>query len=335
VDELRKWAAERAPELIARAEAEAVAVLRDALVEAAGVQRRPAPEPPRRPGRPVARSEPAPGSVSVPGELVWAYCVVPADAPPPGDLTGVDPESAVERLVVGPLAALVSRVPRSEFGPEPLRRNLNDLDWLARTARAHEAVLEHALACGPLVPLRLCTLYEDRDGVERMLESERELLTKALESVAGRQEWGVKLRVDPQRLAQQARDSSPEAAVMAAELEGTSEAAAYMLRRRLDRHVREVAGALAHDVAADVTARLEQLGCEFVTRPPQNRELSQHEGEMLLNAACFVDDAALARLHELAAQIEDAYEELGAQVDVSGPWPPYNFVAAGDVASLA
>ena len=126
--DLHAWAAERAPELLARAESEAVAILRDALVQAATTrQPQPKPEP-----KPVRRSEP------VAGELVWVYCVVPADARPPRGAAGVDPRFPVERVAAAGLAAFVSRVPVAEFGAEALRQNLNELDWLERVWRKGE-----------------------------------------------------------------------------------------------------------------------------------------------------------------------------------------------------
>jgi hypothetical protein len=336
--ELPGWAAERAPDLLARAEADAVAVLRDALVGAVLASRSHAATPERTPGQAPepAATEPEPVATEpVQGELLWAYCVVPADTQAPDELPGVDRRFHVERIAVGPLAALVSRVPAAEFGAAALRANLNQLDWLERVARAHEAVLEWVLQDTPVVPLRLCTVYSDTDGVRRMLEQERAVLTEALKVVVGRQEWAAKLLVDPERLRAHARASSSEAASMEADLDGLGEAAAYMLRRRLERHVREVAGGVADRVASDLLDRLEYSGIEFVTRPPQNRELSGHEGEMLLNAACLVDPAGLERLREQCAQLEAAHEAVGASVELTGPWPPYNFVLGADAATLA
>src|SRR5436190_210269 len=148
-----------------------MAILRDALVEAAMTrQRQPTvgTEPEPRPA-PRAEPRPAPKAEPVAGELVWVYCVVPADARPPR-VSGVDPRFPVERVEAAGLAAFVSRVPIAEFGADALRQNLNELDWLERVARAHEGVLDQVMPQTVLVPLRLCTLYEDVQGVRRMLE---------------------------------------------------------------------------------------------------------------------------------------------------------------------
>jgi Gas vesicle synthesis protein GvpL/GvpF len=332
-DELARWAARRAPQLLARAEAEAMALMRDALLASAlGERERQADV--AALGAAAAEPEPAPE----PGELLWAYCVLRAgDSPPqPSALAGVAASGPVERVEAGGLAALVSRVPRAQFGAEPLRRNLNDLGWLERVARTHERVLEQVLATATIVPLRLCTLYETEESVRRMLEREGDALGEALAALAGRQEWGVKVIVEPERLAAEARARSHSAPALEEELEARGGGGgAYMLRRRLERHVRELADALAREVAEQVHARLQDWALDAVSRPPQNRDLSGHEGEMLLNAAYLVEAERVGELRELVEELEARYRELGARIELSGPWPPYNFVPGGGAAAIA
>jgi hypothetical protein len=319
-DELARWAEARAPELLARAEAEAVSTLRRALVEAAlgrapapaGAQDEPTPSATAR----VPESAPSRSGRARSGDALWAYCVLRAGAPLPPD--------ELQRVEHRDLVALVSRVPLAEFGEEPLRRNLNDLEWLERVARAHQGVLERALAAATIVPLRLCTIFEDEEGVRRMIEREHAGLVDALERLEGRQEWGVKLIVDRSALDQAARARIPEAAAKTET--GGGSGGAYMLRRRLERQVREAADRLADELTEDVHARLQDWASDAVLNPPQNRELSGHEGEMLLNGAYLVEDERVEALRELVAELEERHRELGARLELTGPWPPYNFV---------
>jgi hypothetical protein len=323
-DELARWAAGRAPELLARAEAEAVAVLRDALV-AAALPRRPHTTAPAR-----QREEPTP----LRGDALWTYCVLRAGAPPPTELEGVE-QGPVERVEAGELAALVSRVPLADFGEEPLRRNLNDLPWLERVARAHEEVLERALQTTTIAPLRLCTIYESEAGVRAMLERESASFLELLERLEGRQEWGVKLLLDAARLTDEARARSPEADTLEAQLAESSEGGAYMLRRRLERHLSEVADSLAAEVARHVHARVQDWAVDAVTRPAQNRDLSGHEGEMVLNGAYLIEADRVEGLRELVGELESHHRALGARIELTGPWPPYNFVPSGGAGALA
>ncbi len=237
----------------------------------------------------------------------------------------------VERLEGEELAALVSRVPLGEFGEDALRQNLNDLDWLERVARAHESVLERALESGTIVPLRICTIFADEQGLARMLAERGSALDTALNALEGRQEWGVKLLVDRAALEAAARERAPDA--IDDEREGARGAGgAYMLRRRQERRLREEADRLAGSLAEDVHARLQDWAADAVVNPPQNPELSGHEGDMLLNAAYLVEAAKVERFHELVAELRERHRELGARLELTGPWPPYNFVPRPDTA---
>jgi Gas vesicle synthesis protein GvpL/GvpF len=321
-DDLGRWVAERAPAVLAQAEAEAVAVLRDALVTAATVRSKQA--------ETVAHAATARSSEK--GDLLWAYCVVRASDDVPSDLIGIE-SATVERQVSAGLAALVSRVPRAQFGAEPLQRHLNEIAWLERVARAHEGVLDRVLGSVTIVPLRMCTLYENSDSVLRMLERERRPLLEALEMLDGRHEWGVKVLVAPEQLMQAAWTRNTQ--VLEEELDVSGEGGAYMARRRVERQVRELADALATEIAGQVHACLQDWAIDAVRRPPQNRELSGHEGQMLLNAAYLIEAERIDELRQLIAELESRHRKLGARIELTGPWPPYNFVPGGEPASLA
>jgi hypothetical protein len=239
---------------------------------------------------------------------------------------GVDPAHPVHLVRAGGLAAIVSRVPLDEFAAEPLRDNLNDLPWLERVARAHEGVLERALATATCVPLRLCTIYESEETLRATLDRERASFTDALAQLDGREEWSVKLLVDPDALHAAARELTGE---VEEDGPGQTEGGAYMLRRRNDRRLRERAGELANQAAEEVHARLAGAAVDALTRPAQNRELSGHEGEMVLNGAYLVAADRVEELHALVEALQEEHAALGVRLELGGPFPPYNFVPGG------
>jgi hypothetical protein len=330
-DELERWARDRLPELVARAEEQAVAELARALVRAAA-EPAPARSAPRPHTPPKRSPEPEPSEAA---SGLWVYCVARDDVELPSDATPVHPAGGLARVVHDGLAALVSPVPMAEFGRDALTRNLNELDWLEQVARRHEAVLEDALGGATIVPLRLCTIYRDADGVRRMLEEERQLLDSALERLDGREEWGVKLLVDPDALQAAARARNADANELEHQLEGSTEGEAYMLRRRLERELREEAYRLGAELAEDVHARIQDWADAAVLNSPQNRELSHHEGEMVLNGAYLVASAKVGRLRELVQQLAERHRDLGVRIELTGPWPPYNFVSGSSPAEPA
>jgi len=250
-------------------------------------------------------------------ELLWAYGVVAAGAAPPADLVGVA-GGKVAPVAAANLIALAGPVPRADFAADPLRDHLNELPWLERVAREHEAVLEKVLERATVVPLRICTLFEDAAGLCRMLAREHDALAGALRRLEGRQEWGVKVLVDPARLTGGAEEVHAEGG------------AAYLARRRNERAAREEARAMAAALADQVDGALRELAVDAVRLRAQNRELSGHAGDMVLNAAYLIGDPA-----ELRARVEELRARHRADIELTGPWPPYNFVTSATEAQPA
>src|SRR3954447_14984920 len=174
--------------------------------------------------RPCPRRDTAMAATDARASAWWFYCIVGADRELPGDLAGVstaDPPALIEE---GNVAAVASRVPLDEFGEAPLRANLNDLAWLERTVRAHEAVLDAMLPGGALVPMRVCTIYSDEAQVREMLDARGALFDHVLAGLAGKAEWGMKVVADRAQLEAHARRETGADA----EAAGKSEAGAYL-----------------------------------------------------------------------------------------------------------
>jgi hypothetical protein len=253
-------------------------------------------------------------------ELLWTYGVVATGAALPADLVGVAGGTVAPVAAEG-LTALTTAVPRADFDVEPLRDHLNDLPWLERIAREHEAVLEEVLGATTVVPLRLCTIFEDAAGVQRMLEREHDAFLEALGRLEGRQEWGVKVLLD--------RDRSAPASDEATQEDGL----AYLARRRQQLAAREEARGVTAQLVDQVDGALRVVAVDAVRLPAQNRELSGHSGDMVLNAAYLVCDPA--ELRACAELLQQRYEAQGVRIELTGPWPPYNFVSSGAEAQLA
>jgi hypothetical protein len=253
----------------------------------------------------------------------YVYGVVPADARAPADLVGVDPTAAVERVEEAGLAALVSEVPLAEFDEDALRENLNDVAWLEEKARAHERVLEATLAETVVVPLRLCTVFTGEDQVRAMLAREREVLDDALERLGGRAEWGVKVYADRGALEREALRRSGD------EDEGRDEVSAgtaYMNRRRREARAREEIEEIADEWGRRIHGRLAAIATEALLNPLQRPELSGHEGEMFLNGVYLVADAEAAAFRGAVGTLTEKFDRLGVELELTGPWPAYNFV---------
>ncbi|HWE10399.1 MAG TPA: GvpL/GvpF family gas vesicle protein [Solirubrobacteraceae bacterium] len=267
-----------------------------------------------RPG-PAASDDPAPAS----GELAcYVYCVVGQEHDAvPENLAGIDPDHHVFALEQGDLAAIVSRVPLAEFGEQPLREHLSDMSWLEKTARRHEHVLDELARGGTPIPMRLCSIYRDETGVRTMLDRESDALRDALAHLHGKAEWGVKAFAD--------LDTVESAPAESSEL-GSGHGAAYMHGRLTERRRREEARARVDEGCDAMHAALCTIAVEGVTSAPQRPEVSGRDEPMVFNASYLVADQDMDAFHGELDRLRGELAPLGVELDVTGPWPPYNFV---------
>jgi hypothetical protein len=252
----------------------------------------------------------------------YVYGVVAADAAPPA-LSGVS--GGVELVAAGSVAALVSRVDLAEFGEEPIRTRLEDPAWLERTARAHEEVLEEALAAGPVVPFRLLTVYADDADLRRFLVEHGSGLRAVLDRVRGKVELGVKAFVDREALDRAIARSSAAVAELDAEAAAAGAGRAYLLKQRRARLAQDESARVLASFSAGAHARLAAAAADAVANAVQPRELSGRSEQMILNGAYLVapGDAGIA---SVVQEVQAEGAELGVAVELTGPWPPYNFV---------
>lgn len=238
-----------------------------------------------------------------------------------GIVEGAARVDGIELVRHGDLAAVVSRVDLAEFGGEALRERLNDRAWLEDTALRHADVLQRVAASDPVVPLRFGTIYDERSDVVGLLETRGDDFRAALEHVRDRVELGVKVWIDRGRFEHSLADGAPEN-----EMSGGR---AYMLRKQNEQRAAAESAERLAQLAQGLHAQLSALAVDAVANRPQPRELTGRDETMLLNAAYLVPRGD-TRLEAGVAGLQAAYAELGVEFEVTGPWPPHNFVDRGD-----
>jgi hypothetical protein len=241
-------------------------------------------------------------------EAIYVYAIAPVKSPAlPAELVGVSGEK-VEAIRHENLVAYASRVPLDEFGESPLRRNLEDLDWLERTARAHDAVVAKAFETSVIVPVRLATIFNDVSNLRNMLEQERDKILALLERLRGQREWGVKGFIGEAQ-----NDSRSQIRT------GTE----YLQRRRNALNAQQAATEIARVQAERVHAVLHGIATASRLRPCQDSGLSSSSRPMILNATYLVADDRIGSFKETVGEMTSP----GLVLELTGPWAPYSFAA--------
>lgn len=251
---------------------------------------------------------------------IWMYAVTD------GTLVGHETEGTsgvageqVRTVQEGGLTAVAGTVPLDDFGEAALARNLEDLDWLERVARAHDSVVAGVARHVSVVPLRLATVCLDDERVRALLTEHREQFSSALALVTGRTEWGVKAFADRKALTAAVAEAQTEGA-------GSGTGTAYLLRRRAQLAAQESVERDAAARAAEIHERLLRVSAAGRRGAPTDPALSGSHEWMLLNGTYLVDDD---RTDEFRSEVEElASMYTGIRLETSGPWPPYSFAGA-------
>ncbi|MEZ7004362.1 GvpL/GvpF family gas vesicle protein [Streptomyces sp. AD55] len=215
------------------------------------------------------------------------------------------------------LVAVVSHVPEADFSEEALRAHLEDIDWLAGTARAHQQVVDALTAVTTPLPLRLATVFRDDSAVRVMMERREEDFLRGLDRLAGRVEWGVKVYVDvPEEPAEPEEPAARPAS-------GRD----YLRRRRRETRAHEDLWSRAEEFATGLHASLSARADDARLHAPQNPALSGAAGRNVLNAAYLVRRDASEEFVERVDRTKD--DVPGLRVELTGPWAAYSFAGEG------
>jgi hypothetical protein len=229
------------------------------------------------------------------------------------DLAGAGIGEGDPRLVVaGGLQAVVSDVPREEFEALSLDDRLEDLGWLAATARAHHHVVDTVGGRRTIAPLSLATVYFDDDRVRGLLADGAAAFTAVLDRLDGRAEWGVKVSMRPGG----ERGETPA--------ERPKTGAEYLRARRQALREGDQAVSRAEADAEELDEAVRRLAVAARRHRPQEQSLTGRPERMVLNGAYLVDGSASEALTSLVASWAD---HPRVRVELTGPWVPYSFAA--------
>jgi len=186
-------------------------------------------------------------------------------------------------------------------------------------------VLECVLEEASVVPCRFCTVYRSEGELRRFLSERRETLQAALDRVRGKVEVGVKAFIDRDRFTAGRAKQNDEIRQLETNVSTAEAGRAYLERRRLEQLVASELERFRGEAADRIHSRLLPASADGLALPLQAPELSGCEEEMVFNGAYLVT-ADRAAFEEALASLARDIRDDGVDLELTGPWPAYNFV---------
>ena len=235
---------------------------------------------------------------------LYLYGITTAEGSPPVQTVGVAGGS-VERVVEGPVAAIVTRVSVSKIRPE--RSNL----------AAHNQILRDLADCQPVLPVAFGTIVDDEEGLRCVIRRNRATLIDKLRLLQGKVEMVLKVYWDTPNIFEYFVTTHKELKRMRDRLFGggrkpsrsqsieVGEVFASLLQQARERHTDRVTKALSH-YCVDI------------------QSIDVGEEKLIMKLACLLEKDGVK-------QWEEGVEEAARLFDnnycfkYANPSVPYNF----------
>jgi hypothetical protein len=247
--------------------------------------------------------------------VVHAYGLVASDASValPRGIGG----APVEVMRVDGFAAVVSELDAGAYGPEVWRAHAEDPRWLEPVAREHHEVLQEVVGQADVLPLRLPGIHRTRPALAEVLKEQGPALAEALSAVRGHVELGGQVFLVDSRAGAETH-------------ERPRSGREYLARRSAEATDREQSRLRRQAKVLDVHETLAHGSTRATVNPAQDPALSGRDEPMLLNAAYLVPRYDLDGFIALAERVQKDLAPHGMRLEVTGPWPPYNFADLSD-----
>ena len=225
----------------------------------------------------------------------------------------------------GGLYAVTSKVSEDEFSEVNLKKNLADLEWIKEKASMHEEMIEEVMKDACVIPFKLGTIFNTEDNLRAMLDEHAQDFKANLRRLEGKEEWGVKIYCDIERLKGSILKEEAEILKLDKEINSTSSGKAYFLKKKKEELVKDALTKRINEYGQKSFEILKGLSIEARINKLLPKEVTEREDDMILNSAFLVDKSKVAEFVRVAGGLKPKYSDKGLNFDCTGPWPPYNF----------
>ncbi|MFH1856373.1 MAG: GvpL/GvpF family gas vesicle protein [Candidatus Omnitrophota bacterium] len=223
------------------------------------------------------------------------------------------------------LYAIVSKVSNDEFAKENLEKNLNNIDWISKKANIHEQVIEGVMKSRCVLPFKFATLYNNERSLKLYIENHEQIFREKLEVLEGRQEWGVKIYCDIERLKETLIRGEQEILKINEEINSSTEGKGFFLKKKKEELIKQLLNKRYSECGKGCFEELNKHSVDSRINGLLPKEVTERKEEMILNSAFLVEEDKTIDFIAIVDSLKTAYKEEGFLFDCTGPWPAYNF----------
>lgn len=234
---------------------------------------------------------------------------------------------SAETITHAGLKAIFERVPEDEFGEQYLSNNLKNMEWVSEKVVHHQSVLDQLQGAEPLIPFKFGSIFKTEEGLKEMLLDRKEDFAALIEKLRGKQEWGVKLFYDSAKLTEWAEKGSDEIILFNKQIDEGSAGKAFLLKKKKQEALNKLCKQQINDYRKRVFGFISDRDVEVYQNKELESGLTGRPDTNILNLAILSEASNTQKLMSFIDELQPALIDRGMKLELTGPWPPYNFVS--------
>lgn len=263
---------------------------------------------------------------SIQSKGFWVYCIRRAVARTlKNKIGGIQSGTEVYATVLKDIEAVVSEVDLHQFGEKEILEKLKqDAKWTERGVKLHHHIIVKASNGEAVIPLKFGTIFRTRKNLEALLKKSYRKFKTLLDQLKGKEEWGVKVYLDRQKFVQELKEEDKEIKQFEKKKAQSPEGMKWYADRKIDEIIHKKFGDAVDEYLAKIVQELDWQAERVVINEPTSEEVTGRE--IVLLSACLIKKETTGSFKENLEKFFRDLEEIGFSAEITGPWPPYNFV---------
>jgi hypothetical protein len=263
-------------------------------------------------------------------DLIYCYCVVGKD-----NISKIGEtlkhevgfqKGKIHTISYEDILAVVSEVSNEEFSQQAIDKNVKDINWLTNNAPLHESIITSLMQRVTLLPMKFCTIFNNKEQVVDMLEEKYAHVKYFLHHIEGKVEFGLKAYGNMVKLQENVKKDSSQIQQLEEEKATKTPGHGYFVQQKIDLLLKAKVQQQVRLIKELIIGRVRELVQELKKNDVLTRKITGKDSkqEMVLNLAMLLNKEKEHDLRKVVVSLNAQFPFC--KIELSGPFAAYNFI---------
>ncbi|WP_216830682.1 GvpL/GvpF family gas vesicle protein [Alkalihalobacterium elongatum] len=263
--------------------------------------------------------------------LIYVYALVPSNEKGKielENLMGIDGNSRISHKEFDHITAVLCELDSNEFSIDSIEKNTQDPQWLTVKATHHHEIVNNLHKSCTVVPLKFCTIYSNETSLKQELQQNQEDILKLFTRFENCDGWNVKIYCQKETWLAFWEVHDRTVLKEKEKISQMSPGTQFLMKKKLKQKLIHTVDSHIEKVIHQFHELLIKNSTQYTSKKIWNKQVTGKQEEMVWNGVYLVEnnDDTLNEIKKVIKQFQLNYEKQGLMIEITGPWPPYDFL---------